>query len=216
MRTLYTHFLLLTLCMVALQKSSWAQVGFKLSYASPLQEFGAEFKKAPVYDLYYFINYKKDKPRLAWARVGILYASFKPRQDTIPTYMIRGGSPDYLFPGYISYRKFTMLAFYIDQTFRAVHYKGFSVDLGVGLMGGITHQEYSYGYATIISSNNNSIDEDFIGLRTRLGIAYTLTKRIELFAEGMNSLITSMDWSAQFHNNSLGIGCNITFNPRTF
>jgi len=190
-------------------QSAKAQIGFKVSLLSPLSDFGASFKKAPAYELYYASG---NRDGLIVGQLGFYYTFLKPRLDTFSSYLI--GYPDsgpVIVPGYVTYQKFTMAAFYIDVGARIIRRKKFSLLGSIGLEGGINHLEYTREYETMLSETGANIDRDFVGFRTRLNLDYALSKHVNLYLEFMNHLTTLTDWSAQFPSNNIGFGINYYF-----
>ena len=186
------------------------QIGFKASYLMPRNEFGMDFKRAPAYELY--CQFRNKGGAGNWtARLGVFYTSLKPRLDTIPSYLVRE-NPTMLFPGYIVYKKLTFMGLSMDYAYSVVHYKGFRMDLGLGLLVGKYHQEYEQAYPTIIITNG-SVDDLFAGLRGRINLGYQLNNYVELCAETLDAFITSKDWSSQFNHTSLSLGVNVSLKP---
>ena len=186
------------------------QLGVKVAYLMPRNEFGMDFNRAPGYEFY--CQFRDDGGAGRWAaRLGVFYANFKPRLDTVPSYMVQE-FPTMIFPGYIVYRKLSFIGLTMDYAYSVVHQKGFRLDLGLGLIIGQYHQEYEQGYATIITTSGSQ-DVRFCGLRPRITAGYQLNRFIELYVECMDAFLTNTDWSSQFHHTGLGLGLNIALKP---
>jgi hypothetical protein len=189
------------------------QLGAKVAYVKPRNGFAMEFKSAPSYELYLQIRSKHGNGPFS-TRIGFFYTDTKPRLDTIPTYMVKVSYPDKLFPGYVVYHKMDLKGIYIDYAYSLICYNRLRLDLGLGLMGGISHVEYSRGYATLVAEEGNVADY-IVGLRPRVNIGYQLIKYLEIYAEYMDNIVTSTDWGTQYSSHNFGLGLNFTFNPRS-
>jgi hypothetical protein len=189
------------------------QIGLKTSWIMPRNEFGMDFKRAPGYELYY--QFRNDGGDGRWtARGALFYANFKPRMDTIPSYMVREFPTTKIFPGYISYKKLYFIGIGIEYAYSAVHYNNFRLDVGLGMIGGQFHREYEEEYATILTSRS-SVDEYFAGLRAKVSAGYQLNKYIEIYMEGMDAFMSQLDWSSQYNYTSLGLGINVSLKPNS-
>jgi hypothetical protein len=189
------------------------QLGAKVAYMKPRNSFGMDFSNAPSYEMYLQFRSRHGSGPLS-GRVGFFYTDTKPRLDTIPSYLAQIGSPDKLFPGYIAYHKMNLKGIFIDYAYSLLCYQRLRLDLGLGLMGGISHIEYSRGYATMLNENG-TIEDKIVGLRPRINLGYQVIKYLEVYAEYMDNIVTTSDWSTQYSSHNFGIGLNITFNPKS-
>lgn len=203
------HVLLLLLVLASI--GSYAQIGLKISYASPLGDFGATYKKGLAYDLYYYQSY--DNPKIA-SRAGIYYTSLKPRLDSFPVAFINTTSDHIAIPGAAVYKNFSFFGVYIEHSVRIAYYKRFSAWAGAGLMIGTAHNQYTeYDLSTGTPRQAGSADiADFSGgFRTRLALNYRPNDDLSCYFEAMNLALSDDQFSQFSSHNNFGFGINFFF-----
>ncbi len=155
-------------------------------------------------------------------RAGIFYTKLTSRLDTVPVYAVQSGGSlsggsggTTVLPGYLVDREFTMGYVYIDIGYRVLRVKKFSLYVGAGIEGGISHVQYDRGYETVLQE---TADNDLVIAGYRLAPQTWNTELtqpfFEVLFEAVANRMTTSDWSTKYEHNTFGIGADYYFRPR--
>lgn len=189
--------------------SSRAQIGLKIAQSSPIGDFGNAFSKAPTFE---FIYYHKMYEGKLLSKVSFSYTKFKPREDTIPIYLVKFDNGYKVYPGKLSFSELPYYGLSIDNQFRLFQKNNFELYAGLGLAFTRVKFQYYRSYETILTENSYTADYA-AGANISLLANYNINEYLSIFADVQYQYSTLTDWSYQFHNRKIGIGFMYTFNP---
>ena len=216
-----TNFFIFILCCLSLNKAN-CQVGFKLSEVIPNGDIGQFFNKGIAPDLYFFDYWHEGKIRI---RMGFLYTQLTSRKDTAPIYaaLINGGAPPIYVPGYLVNHNLKMYYMHGDISYRLLHLHDISLFAGIGIVGGIAHDDYEKGYETIITETGKD-DNKIAGFDFIANIEYKISEHFDILAEAALMKIgsTSISDNTSYLHSTISIGGNWIYlerpkkEPRSF
>jgi hypothetical protein len=186
--------------------SSPSIAGIRVGLMQPRGDIGNVYKRAPVFDIYYAVDYTKT----IRVKAGISYTATTARADTFHNYMVKDAYPDEIIPGYSVYHRLSMFMFYIEDDFRLINYKNITWNAGIGIVLAQVKYKADYGYETT-AEGGETVNSLTGGLRFNTSIGYYLDKHMQLFAQYTHNAITMHDWSQSFSNSSYALGFNYCF-----
>jgi hypothetical protein len=210
-RKLRFHRWLVPILITAMPVAAQAQFGAQLSWASPIGNFGAKFKKSIAAEVYWNPNFYEEKLR---GKFGIYYIGLQPRLESFPSWLYIGGSNPVVYPGSVRFDNFHMTLVFIEIDHQLLHVGNFFLFAGTSLGVGIRSMDYIQEYETQFYKIAHV--EDYVGDFALRGSAeYKLSAHVGLALGASRHYVfmDKMNFVYNHYNFSLGFNIRIT-NPQ--
>jgi len=190
-------------CLILAGLNSSAQVAVEVLQFRPTGQLGAIMKKTISGEVLIVQDFDDD-----WrARIGISYASLKPRLDTFPVTSVIISNTTTVIPGYEVYHKYNMFFISAGMDYDLLKGDHFFLYPGMDILIGGVNSVYDHvGY----TDGSTSGGDMFGGLKFRAGGEYEFKSKIRVFAELTRSIYLVQEQGLLNHN-EIGLGIRFNF-----